>query len=184
MHSDIFATRRMFSAPLDISNLQPHRWFVERNPTRPRCWNLTWGHRGRMTCPVEATWPRSTPSFFRVCCHSMTSAGWKSVPAIQNGFAVFAHPLFPADHVVVARIVNGNANETGCGKRRGFSVSQSDESLHFYVDLWQESLDSLVLTYECMPELSIALFIQLRTLRIQDRFIFDKIVLQDVSFFY
>lgn len=88
------------------------------------------------------------------------------MPAMQNGFAVFTHPLFSANHVNVVRIANGNADEIGCGKCRGFSVSQSDESQHFYGDLRQKNLDSLDLT--CMPELSIfvTLFIQLRTLRI------------------
>lgn len=85
------------------------------------------------------------------------------MPAMQDGSAVLTHPLFSADHVGVARITNGNADETGCGKRRGFSISQSDESVHFHVDLRQSRSDSLVLTYKCMPELSIKLFVQLRT---------------------
>lgn len=86
----------------------------------------------------------------------------------------FLHNRYSLRILSLVELVNGNENETGCGKRRGFSVSQSDESLHFYVDLRQESLDSLILTYECMPELSIALFIQLRNLRIQDRFSFQQ----------
>lgn len=102
------------------------------------------------------------------------------MPAMQNGFAVFTHPLFLADHVDVARIGNGNADETGCGKCGGFSVSQSDESQHFYGNLRQKNLQSLDLI--CMSELSITLFIQLRTLRIQGRFIFDKVVTERFSF--
>lgn len=85
------------------------------------------------------------------------------MPAMQDGFAVLTHPLFPADHVGVARITNGNADETSCGKRRGFSISQSDESVHFHVDLREKGFGSLVLTYKCMPELSIKLPVQLRT---------------------
>jgi len=34
---DIFATREMFSASLDVSNLRPHCWFVESRQSR--CWN-------------------------------------------------------------------------------------------------------------------------------------------------
>lgn len=57
------------------------------------------------------------------------------MPAMQNGFAVFTHPLFLADHVDVARIGNGNADETGCGNAGAFLFRNPMSRRHFYGNL-------------------------------------------------
>lgn len=120
-----FSRREECFPLLDVSNLLSHRWFVGRNPTvrlrpvslsRPRCWN------SREDTTNDVSRRSNVTKVYPVLFSGMLS--WYDISKAEKaysarGFAVFTHPLFLADHVGVARIANGNADQTGCGKRMG-----------------------------------------------------------------